>query len=58
MLELLLLVGACVYVIGLAAMLGAGIATEMGHRNPEWRFVVFAAVAWPYILAINLYHRY
>lgn len=55
---ILLAVVIFVYAVGFAFMLGAGIETERGSRDPEWRFVVFAAVAWPYILALNAYHRY
>lgn len=58
MLDLLFLAGACVYLSVAMFMLGAGFATEVEARNPEWRFVLVAAVAWPYFAALHLYHRY
>ena len=43
-------IAAVVYVAGFCVMLGMGVGHEADARDPEWAFVVFAAVAWPFIL--------
>jgi len=48
--SLLLTALAVVYAVGVVFVAGIGFGDEMSARNPEYGFVVQAAVLWPYYL--------
>jgi hypothetical protein len=48
--SLLLIALAVVYILGAVFVAGIGFGDELDARNPEYGFVVWVALLWPYYL--------